>query len=231
MMADVRTSEALSVHTIGCVTALTAQSASSFQDHQWVEWPWLEKQLLSLLASNAPDAIKVGMVRDTGTLDRLLTLISSQSPSAPVVWDPVLAPSAGGEFHPENLPGWRQLLHRVALFTPNWPEMERLCPSQDPIEAAREVAAESGAAVLLKGGHDPVAHGMDRLFYRNQVQEFRPGRRDLAPKHGTGCVFSSAAAASLAAGMTMAAACRTAKVFTENFMASSSSLIGFHLPA
>lgn len=228
MMADIRTAEVLSVHTIGCITALTAQSSSSFQDHQWVEWPWLEKQLLSVLPGAVPDAIKVGMVRDTETLAGLLTLIESNSPAAPVVWDPVLAPSAGGEFHADNLPGWRALLKRVALFTPNWPEMERLCPGQDPVEAAREAAAESGSAVLLKGGHDPVAHGTDRLFYRNQMQEFKPNRRDLAPKHGTGCVYSSAAAASLAAGMTMAAACRTAKVFTENFMASSSSLVGFH---
>jgi hydroxymethylpyrimidine/phosphomethylpyrimidine kinase len=230
MMADVRTAEVLGVHTIGCVTALTAQSARSFDDHHWVEWPWLEKQLLSVLPGAALDAVKVGMVRDTETLDRLLTLIASQIPSVPVVWDPVLAPSAGGEFHPDNLPGWRELLRRVALFTPNWPEMERLSPGENAMDAAKRAAAESGSAVLLKGGHDPLAHGTDRLFHRNQVQEFKPGRRDLAPKHGTGCVFSSAAAASLAAGMTVAAACRTAKVFTENFMASSSSLIGFHLP-
>ncbi len=228
MLADSRTATSLGVRTIGCVTALTVQTASRFDSFEWVETGLLEKQWNALMEEYVPDAVKVGMIRSPKVLDRLLDLLAAYVPDVPVVWDPVMAPSAGGDFHPDALPGWLKTLGRVSVFTPNLPEMERLNPGRSAEEAAAAAAAESGCAILLKGGHDSLNPGLDRLFTPGKVLELPPGRADVYPKHGSGCVLSSAIAAFLALGNSLEPACRRAKDNTEQYLASSPGLVGFH---
>jgi hydroxymethylpyrimidine/phosphomethylpyrimidine kinase len=173
-----------------------------------------------------PAAAKVGLIQSATLLGRLLDLLDARFPGLPVVWDPVLAPSAGGEFHPDNLPGWRETLSRVQVFSPNIPEMKRLVPGEDPAEAAAVLSAQSGAAILLKGGHDLLRPGTDLLFAQGRRMELAPFRGDVHPKHGSGCVASSSVAACLALGYPLEEACRRAKRYTEDYLASSPGLVG-----
>ena len=227
--ADIRTSEALQMHSIGCVTALTVQSVSSFESLEWVEEALLHKQLQLLMHDCPPDAVKVGMVKSAAVLTHLLELVHDAAPGVPVVWDPVLSPSAGGDFQKNNVEGWQDALAGITVFTPNQPEMQRLSPNQPPSQSAAFTARTSGAAVLLKGGHDALQPGLDRLYIGDTETVIPAIREDTRPKHGSGCVLSTAIAAYLAMGHSIEEACTKAKKYTEDFLASAPGLVGFHV--
>lgn len=80
--------------------------------------------------------------------------------------------------------------------------------------AARELAGEGRAWVVVKGGHlrgpatDTVAHG-------DEVVALTSDRVDTVNVHGTGCSFASAVAAGLARGEDHLAAIQGAKAFID----------------
>jgi hydroxymethylpyrimidine/phosphomethylpyrimidine kinase len=236
LLADVRTAEQWSCRPLGCATALTAQGSDHFEGLQWVEDAWVEKQWESALRELEAErefnlswpgvAVKVGLISSAALLGHLLDRLQRRFSGVPVVWDPVLAPSAGGEFHPDNLPGWRDVLRQVQVFTPNLPEMQRLVPDRDPAEAAAMLSQECGTAVWLKGGHNTESPGTDWLFTPGHCKTLSPMRSDVHPKHGSGCVASSSVASCLALGYTLEQACRRAKRYTEDYLASSPGLVG-----
>lgn len=236
ILADAKTAEALRVSAAGCVTAQTVQSAVRAQRVQWTDDGLLAEQLERLLADaplaeTPPAAVKLGLLRDAGQARLLLDRVHRAAPGAPVVWDPVLAASAGLDFHGgrEAFAGWRELLDRVALFTPNRDELTRLVPDRAPEEAAAALAGEHpGLTVWLKGGHDPARPGLDRLYTGGKVRVLAPRTPGVSPKHGSGCVLSTAAAAYLARGYDRQRAALRAKRYTERFLASSPDLLGHH---
>ncbi len=228
MMADVRSAERCGVHSMGLVTALTVQSSRRFEGLSWTHPDELMHQFERLLDENPPDALKIGLIPGLEFLSRYLDKLEQHFPGIPIVWDPVLAPSAGGDFHPDNLRGFERLLHRIDLFTPNRPEMRRLCPNEQEEESALRLSRDFGCAVLLKGGHDRQHPGRDLLFKpaENSPHILNPGSPGLPPKRGSGCVLSTAIASNLASGHTLLSACTQAKNFTEDYLGSSATLIG-----
>lgn len=83
-------------------------------------------------------------------------------------------------------------------------------------------------AVLLKGGHHPLRPGTDYLFHQNERMEFKSGSQDVSPKHGSGCVLSSAITAQLALGNSVSKSCLLGKQYIEKFLNSNTSLLGYH---
>jgi hydroxymethylpyrimidine/phosphomethylpyrimidine kinase len=123
----------------------------------------------------------------------------------PVVLDPVLATSSGGELL--DAPGRAALvsvlLPLATLLTPNLPEAATLLglpearDEQQMQHHAQALLALGPRAVLVKGGHASLAHAVDILALQD-------GR-------GTGCALASAIAAHLAGGAALPAACAAAK--------------------
>ena len=87
---------------------------------------------------------------------------------------------------------------------------------------------EFSTNILLKGGHNEKALGTDRLFLKNEVCELLPSNQKCFEKHGSGCVLSSAIASNLALSQTLEMACKNAKIYIENYLSSTSTLIGYH---
>jgi hydroxymethylpyrimidine/phosphomethylpyrimidine kinase len=79
-------------------------------------------------------------------------------------------------------------------------------------EAARAIAARGAHAVVVKGGHLD-GDAVDVFFDGQQAVELRVSRIPTAHTHGTGCTFSAAIAARLAAGAPLSAAVRGAKEY------------------
>ena len=154
-------------------------------------------------------AIKFGLLPGSDAIEAAAELCEA-APGVPVILDPVLGPSAGGEFlDAAGRAALVELLPRLrAHLTPNLPEAAALLglaaipESREEREAAaRELLDHGAAAVLLKGGHggeDPLrdlwVSRADGALWIERRREPGPGIR------GSGCRLASAFAAGLARG-------------------------------
>lgn len=71
--------------------------------------------------------------------------------------------------------------------------------------------------------------GVDYLFTINETVKLEPCGESVYPKHGSGCVLSSSIAANLALSYDVVAACSHAKIYTERFLSSNHTLLGYHV--
>ena len=110
-----------------------------------------------------------------------------------------------------------ELLPLSTLVTPNIPEAQVLSgmtieSGDDMIAAAKKIGDTYHCAVLLKGGHS-VNDANDLLYADGKLVWFEGERVDNPNTHGTGCTLSSAIAANLAKGCTLAESVQVAKVY------------------
>ena len=104
--------------------------------------------------------------------------------------------------------------------------------------AARAIYDAYGCAVLCKGGHR-VSDANDYLWDGTAGQWFRGERIHNPNTHGTGCTLSSAMAANLAKGFSLAESVRRAKAYLSGALGAMLDLgqgagpmdHGFALPA
>jgi hydroxymethylpyrimidine kinase/phosphomethylpyrimidine kinase len=118
---------------------------------------------------------------------------------------------------------FRELLACAALVTPNIPEAEALTGTGDPRPAARRLREMGARAVLIKGGHLK-GDANDILFDGTEWYEFAAARIDTRHTHGTGCTFSAAIAAGLAAGLALPDAVARAKRFVHDAIRTNPGL-------
>lgn len=227
LLADIKTFEQHRVYGLGVCTALTIQTASDFISVDWLSLPRILAQARPLLATETVRYCKIGIMADVQSLLELVRTVKHLSPGIRIILDPVLKASAGHAFH-NSIPrqAWLELLPELYLLTPNYHEATLLADTDDGDEAAEKLSAY--CAVLLKGGHHQARPGEDTLYTANGVQRFPPGQKQAYPKHGSGCVLSAAITANLALGCSLPSACANAKAYTENLLASHSSLTGYH---
>jgi hydroxymethylpyrimidine/phosphomethylpyrimidine kinase len=82
------------------------------------------------------------------------------------------------------------------------------------VEAARRLADDGPATVLIKGGHLAGDQSVDLLVTADGAMALRGPRVRLdRPVHGTGCALSTAIACQLAVGRSLREACIEAKEF------------------
>jgi hydroxymethylpyrimidine/phosphomethylpyrimidine kinase len=166
-----------------------------------------------------PHAIKVGMVATAAAVKTVASLIK-RFKLFPLVIDPVLRASTGGRLlEAEALSVLReQLLPLADVVTPNLIEASalsgRAVETVSEMEQAAKTLKEMGPNVVIKGGH-LAGDCVDVLYDGSEIYRFRAERIRTDNTHGTGCVFSSALATSLALGYDMIEATRRARDFTR----------------
>ena len=70
--------------------------------------------------------------------------------------------------------------------------------------------------------------GVDYLYTENEVYQLLPKTGECYEKHGSGCVLSAAITANLALEQNLKTACEQAKIYTENYLQSNPTKLGFH---
>jgi hydroxymethylpyrimidine/phosphomethylpyrimidine kinase len=92
----------------------------------------------------------------------------------------------------------------------------------DAVRVGQALVEKLGTAVLIKGGHLGGDESIDVLSAPGRAAEVLRGPRlpDGEHVHGTGCALSSALAAHLARGFALVDACRAAKQFVAERIAS-----------
>lgn len=213
LLADIKTVEQHRCIGMGVATAWTVQTESRFESVHWLSLQEILSQLQPLLLQYRIGAVKIGIIPGLEILRALLQVL----PGIPVVWDPVLAASAGGNFLQDVAEGLlEEVLHHVTLVTPNVPESSVL---QLP---------RAGCTTYLKGGHDMAHKGRDVLYSGTSLVHEFPSSGELPAKHGSGCVLSSAIAAGLAKGEALVTTCTNAKAYTERILASNNQRLAYH---
>jgi hydroxymethylpyrimidine/phosphomethylpyrimidine kinase len=217
LIADVRVASMLGARPVGVVTALTIQNTQGVRSAHPLDADVVGAQIATLLSDIEVKAVKLGML---GAADIAREIADGlHLTAAPVVWDPISAPSLGDVSFDRDLFGemLRELGPHLALITPNTGELAALAgrPIRDLDElvaAARDLAGSLGVAVLAKGGHAGGPESVDVLAAGDLVERLRSPRvAEGEHVHGTGCALSTAIAAHLALGAGLVDACRAAK--------------------
>lgn len=227
ILADIKTFEANNVCGMGAISALTFQNDKEFDSLKWIETEDIIKQVLILKKRFDFSVVKIGLIKNLDTLGYLISTLNSQVSSLKFVWDPIIKASAGFEFH-KNFEKKKlfSVLKNCYLITPNTDEIKFLTGIDNPKQGAKELS--NYCNVLLKGGHNMEEPGVDYLFTENTIEKITPIKKNIFPKHGSGCILSSGIAANLALGNDLITSCRNAKMYVERYLSSSTSLLGVH---
>ncbi len=219
IQADIKTITMLGGYAMTAITAITAQNTLGVQGIAPIAPQMVARQIASCVDDIGVDAVKIGML---AAPDAIAAVAGALEPLAvPIVLDPVMIATSGAVLvGPEAVAGLRERLFPLAmLITPNLPELAHLAGRALPthqamVEAAQELAAATGAAVLAKGGHANSERITDVLVVPDaEPVAFDHARIITRHTHGTGCTLSSAIATLLGRGETLADAVRLARQF------------------
>jgi hydroxymethylpyrimidine/phosphomethylpyrimidine kinase len=217
---DLCTLAHFSTAAVCALTAVTVQSDARVVSVHPLPPELVRAQIQAALATRPVGAIKIGMLASAAVACAVAASLPPRV-QQPVVLDPVLAASSGGELlDAAGRAALRaELLPRTTLLTPNIPEAAALLdvrPALDEselLQQAQALLSLGPQAVLIKGGHGHGREAVDLL-----VQRGEPPRRYGAPRspnscRGTGCALASAIAAGLAAGLPLPESCLRARAY------------------
>lgn len=227
ILADIKTFEQHKVTGFAITTANTIQTENTFYEIQWTDLSFVIRSIETFFLNYTMSAVKIGIVSSLHDLGRIVSTIKMLSPSTKIVWDPVLKSTTKFEFTViKDYSDLHKILSKIDLITPNYNEIEVLFPGF--ISKNLRLQNEISTPILLKGGHSKSAIGTDLLFLKNEVLNLLPANKKCFEKHGSGCVLSAAIASNLALNQNITEACKNAKTYIENYLSSSSTLIGYH---
>lgn len=218
------------VDALCAITAVTAQSNSRVFAIHHVPADVIRAQIDAAFATREIAGVKIGMLGKQSSVEAVVDSLPP-STTVPIVLDPVLVSSSGGELlDTEGRQALRQALFpRVSLVTPNIPEVavlleEEAAPDEpDAAEQGRRLLALGPQAVLIKGGHAQGAEAIDLLVTAGGAMEWIATSRINATCRGTGCALASAITSGLASGLPLSVACRRAKSYVYQMLTQAGS--------
>jgi hydroxymethylpyrimidine/phosphomethylpyrimidine kinase len=226
IQADLKTITVLGGYGMSIITALTAQNTRGVQGIFQVPVDFVERQLDSVLGDSGVDAVKTGMLLSADIVSTVCSKMREYRIERLVV-DPIIVSSDGSSLLTD---GGREvliseLIPLALVVTPNIPEAEILSGisirSLEDMKRASELITRHGVQnVIVKGGHsqgDPV----DLLYDGSDFHLFSTARIPGGDVHGTGCTFSAAIAAGLAAQKTVRESVVLAKEYISSAIANA----------
>lgn len=222
IQADLKTFAALGCYGMTAITALTAQNTLGVRALHAVPAQMLKDQIDAVMEDIGADAVKIGMLHAPEIVFTVAEAIDRHALKK-VVFDPVMVATSGAVLIDNAAVDVlvRELFGRVAVITPNLDEAALLTgralrSEQDMAQAAQALLDKGARAVLLKGGHLPGDTVVDLLVTDGGGKLWMRAPRIASPNtHGTGCTLSSAMAAYLALGATLADAVQQARAYVR----------------
>ena len=225
IQADLKTCSALGCFATTAITAITAQNTVKVSAVYPLSELMVESQLEAILCDIGTDSVKIGML-PTAEIARCVQRMLRAHNVTNTVLDPVMVSTSGQRLISEEAVDCLQsgLWQDVRLITPNLPEAELLlgtslasASDRRPYAKAlsQKLSVRRPVSVLLKGGHSNACECTDVLYDAEleQYTEIALPRVESTNTHGTGCTLSSALAAFLAQGCSLAEAFRQSKTF------------------
>ena len=231
IQADLKAMSANGVYAMAALTALTAQNTQGVSGIHLVPAAFVQDQIAAIFADIRVDAVKIGMIANADIASAVAQALRAHS-GVPIVLDPVMIAKGGAALlQPDAVNVLRDVLLPLAtVLTPNLPEAAHLL-NCDTAKTQDEMAAQGAAlcalganAVLMKGGHLGGCESPDCLVTHDRITWFDAPRTPTANTHGTGCTLSSALAAHLAKGLSVADATGVAKSFVAQAISHADNL-------
>lgn len=228
LTSDIKTFENLKCCGFAVCTANTIQNDNSFKNCYWTSISQIKEQIDVLFQRFEINFVKIGIVESWAVLNEIIDVVLSESPKIKIVLDPVLKSSSDFDFHKSDSQDaiFDEVLSKIYVVTPNYNEIVNLYPNKTIEETIEYISSKTN--LFLKGGHLENEIGMDELFVKNGKQlTLNPSKGNFTEKHGSGCVLSSAITSYLALNNSLFEACEKAKRYTEAFLSSNQSLLGY----
>ncbi len=209
IQADLKTFGAHGVYGTCAITAVTAQNTLGVTTFEALSADLVTAQIEAVVSDIGVYAAKTGMLANAAIVEAVAAAVEELEIPLLVV-DPVMVAKSGDRLLDEDALGAMkaELLERSFVVMPNIPEAEILAgitikTGDDLRESARRIVALGARAVVIKGGHLPTDDIVDVLYDGHVFTEFRSERVPGRSTHGTGCTFSAAVTAHLAAGRSL----------------------------
>jgi hydroxymethylpyrimidine/phosphomethylpyrimidine kinase len=224
IQADLKTFASLGVYGLTAVSCVVAEVPRKVVRIEPVTARMVREQVEVLLKHFRVGAIKTGLLYSAEIVSAVARVIQgSETTTArpiPFVVDPVMIATSGDNLlEPEAVESYKNELFPLAtLVTPNLDEaallLETTINDRKQMEnAAKALAKKYRVSILLKGGHLRGDSAIDLLFHDGELIEFSAPFVRGIETHGTGCTYSAAITAGLAAGFSLEQAIRLAKKF------------------
>lgn len=204
--ADLKSIMAAGGYGMSIITALVAQNTQGVREIHTPPLDFLRAQLNSVFDDVTVDAVKIGMLGDTETIQTIRDYL--QNHQVTTVLDPVAVASSGDRLLTTDAEdALRDFAAASSVVTPNLPELSLLTKTelatseQEAVEVAAKWAQETATTVIVKLGHlaGPEA-GNIAVSPAGKTLKVSSPRVETKNTHGTGCSLSSALATRLGAG-------------------------------
>jgi len=219
LLVDATVIRGFGLHPLTVQTGVAVQNTTRFASRHDASPELLREQLAVLGEEFLLGAVKTGML-GTARIVEALSEWLTERPRLPLVVDPVLRATSGGELSDlaARAVVVQRLLPRARVVTPNLAEAAslsgRTVERRDDVEGAAVAILGLGVEwVLIKGGHLPKGRASDFLAGPDTRLWIEETRRDDRVVRGTGCALASGIAAGLAHGESVPDAVRGAKRF------------------
>jgi hydroxymethylpyrimidine/phosphomethylpyrimidine kinase len=224
LQADLKTFAALGVYGLTAVTCVVAEVPRKVSRIEPVSVKMVREQIEVLLKNFRVSAIKTGLLCSADIVsvvaEALQEMEKETARPIPLVVDPVMIATSGDSLlGPGAVESYKNKLFPLAtLITPNLDEAALLLGTtiedREQMEnAAKALATEYRASILLKGGHLRGDNAIDLLFHQGELTRFSAPFVRGVETHGTGCTCSAAITAGLASGLSLVQAIKRAKEF------------------
>ncbi len=214
VQSDILTIYQNGAYPFSVVTSITSQNAMGVTNRFDLDKNIVRSQLNTLLETNLPDAIKIGMLGSAENCRVVYEVLMMRFPDErlrpPIILDPVMVSTDGKELMDDEGVDVliEKLLPLVTLLTPNLMEYDRIFAQKRSLDIHRPPCN-----ILVKGGHS-TGDCIDRLTLTTGETFFWTSPRiKTTYDHGTGCTLSSAIAANMAVGKTLNESIRLAKLY------------------
>jgi hydroxymethylpyrimidine/phosphomethylpyrimidine kinase len=228
IQADLKTFHQFGVYGQAAITLLTVQNSVRVSRVECVPAALVAEQVRAVIEDMPPGAAKTGALGNAEIVEIVAALAAEFD--FPLVVDPIMISKHGAPLVDADARGAiaRFLLPRAFLITPNLAEASVLTgldvkDENGMREAARRLCEMGAKSALVKGGHLS-GPATDVLFSDGESYEFAAPRVATRHTHGTGCTYSAAITAGLAAGNDLFSAVARAKRFINEAIATAPGL-------
>ena len=230
IQADLKAFAASGVHGMSAIVALTAQNTIGVSSIHPIPPAMVIDQVRAVATDIGVDAVKIGMLGSTETIDAVVEALGILG-DVPIVVDPVMVSESGAVLlDPGAISALRERLLPLATVTsPNIAEAKALAGldpdnDADQAELASRVRLLGPAAVIVTGGHSEA--GEDLLDDGSEVLRIAGPLHRGGAAHGSGCTHSATLAAQLALGRDLREAAEIARAAAATAVADGLRELG-----
>ncbi len=226
---DLATFNDFGLHGCSVITTVTAQNSYLMKATEHCGSNIISEQIEALDQDFPPLSIKLGALGSVAGVTSTAKYL--QTYKGKVICDPVLTASVGGELldHPAIQQLVKNIFPYITLLTPNISEAEVLlktriqCPSDMEL-AAQQFLKMGVKGILIKGAH--LNETIARDYFSDGKRSFwlQSPRIPKKEVHGTGCMLSSAIAATIALDYTLYDVLVIAKMYVNQAIRTACQL-------